>query len=177
MCITNASAIGNILEFAASAFTNINSVVTNVNESKYRSQVAINNAKTAENEARRIQQLGIQEARSEKIAGIRNANLIAAKNASSGLDIYGTTSSYQYLDAINEANSNAKNILDSYDYKAQSYFDKANDYAENARLSIKNANNYLLNTAAVSLGQFGSVAKKWDSNDIYKMKDEGYELF
>ena len=51
---------------------------------KYQTQIAINNAKQAQNEALRQKQIGIDEARLEKIKGMQKLNSQIAKNSANG---------------------------------------------------------------------------------------------
>ncbi len=153
--------VGQTLKFVSNIFTPINTVVSVANDAKYKTQVAINNAKSAENEAMRLQQLGIEESRREKIIGIQNANKLLAQNAAGGMDISSGTNSYAYQDVIDSAYSDAQNTLNDYEYQAQSYFNQANDYISDANYDIASTNNYLLNYAVTGLGNAGLATKEW----------------
>ncbi len=164
MCVPNATAIGSGVKLFSDIFSGISSIADGVDNSKYRSQVAINNAINAQNEGKRLEQLGIEESRKEKIAGIKNANKLAARNAASGFDTTSETNSYAYSDVLNDAYSNAQSVQDNYDYRAKSYFDAADDYLESARRNNKNTNNYLLNFAIQGLGSNKLVSNSWFNN-------------
>ena len=66
MCVPNATAIGSGVKLFSDIFSGISSIADGVDNSKYRSQVAINNAINAQNEGKRLEQLGIEESRKEK---------------------------------------------------------------------------------------------------------------
>ena len=99
-----------------------------IKNSNYRTQVALNNAQNAKSEALRQKQLGIEEARKEKIEGIKKVNAIKAKSASSGFDTDSYTNSLNYTDTLNEAYSNAETIEKNYNQKAGNYMEQANAY-------------------------------------------------
>ncbi len=168
------SAISNSINVAANIFGQVNTISNVVNESNYRTQLAINNAESAKNEALRQKQLGINKARREKLLGIRQASTLAAKNAASGLDISSETNYYGYEDIIDTAYSNAQTIQDNYDLKADSYMEKANSYLDSARMNNKSTKNYLLNYALTGLGDAAAAASNW-----YKKREGGdvFDLF
>ena len=166
MCVPYLSALGTGVKAVSSVLGQVSSISQNISESNYRTQVAINNAESAKNEALRQRQLGIEEARQEKISGLQEANKLAARNAASGLDISGQTSSLGYDDVLNNAGSNAKSIQDSYNLKSESYMEQANSYLESAKINKKNTKNYLLNYALTGLGDAGMAASSWyDKNE------------
>lgn len=137
---------------------------------KYKTQIAINNAKSANAEALRQRQLGIEEARKEKIDGLQQASLQAAKGAAGGMDITSATNKQNYQDSIDAANNNAQSTKNQYDLKADSYFENANSYLsqiDGYKASYKNS---IFNNKINSLSSIQSVADNWYQNK--KEEDE-----
>lgn len=159
---------GDAIGLVQSVGSNILSAKAESKNLKYKTQIALNNAKSAQNEALRQQQLGIEEARKEKIEGIKEANLQTAKNAASGLDAASSTSIQNYQDTIDTANANAASVKNQYDLKADSYFDSANSYLNQINEYNNSYNASLYSNAINSLGSVGKVAGKW-----YESKKEG----
>ena len=130
---------------------------------EYRSQVAINNIKSAQDEAKRQIQLGIEKSREEKILGIKKANALLAKSASSNTDAVSDSNLQNYYDIQDMSNLNAQNIQNEYNLKADAYFDKANSYLNSYRTSQKTYRNSVLKNAVNSLGGYSKVASSWYS--------------
>ncbi len=153
-------------------FSTINlgtSVLSKVEETKnaqYKKQIAANNAKNAKNNAMNIEQTGIEQARNEKIKGLRILSDQKAKNASSGFDLNSSTMMYQYQDIMDNTQSSIETIKSDYNSKAQSYYDKMNSYNStiNSIESTEKLNNYAM------LGSTSLVAKKW-----FNKKNEGVQ--
>ena len=134
-------------------------------EAEYRAQVAINNIKNSQNEAQTQQQIGIEKSREEKISGMKKASMVLAKNASSGADTIYDTNYQNYLDEIEASNNSAQSIIDEYNLKADSYFQKANDYYLDYQNQRKQYKNSFMKNALNSLGSFSSVASNWYSSN------------
>ena len=154
---------------AINAAANITRTTIEINQqtknNEYRAQIVANNIKNAQNEALRQTQLGIDKSREEKLSGIRKANELLAQNASSASDTYSGSAFLNYGDIQNESFNNAKEIQDSYNYKADKYYEKANNYAYNFAISQKNYKNSLYKTALNSLSSFSRVASSWYQNE------------
>ena len=162
MCVPEA------IQAASSAIntaTSITKTVLDMNHqtknNEYQAQIAINNIKNAQNEAKRQTQIGINEARREKISGIRKANEVLARNAASAADSVSGSAFLNFNNTLNEGFSASKEIQDEYNYRAGKYYEKANDYAYNFKISEKNYKNSLYNTALNSLNSFSNVAASW----------------
>ncbi len=147
-----------IFNTATSVVSGISNIKNEKRNLKYKTQIAINNAKAANNEALRQNQLGIEQARKEKIEGIKNMKTQMAKNASNGFDMNSNTNLQSYQDTINNANSNAETIKNDYSFKADSYFDKARDYLGNIKQYRNDYNSSVFQTA---LGGAQKVANSW----------------
>ena len=131
-------------------------------EAKYSAKIAETNAKMAIKNAQYEQQTGIEKAREEKIEGIKNANLVNAKNASYGFDVNSVTNKFNSQDTYKTSENNAKTIQNSYNQKAQNYFTQANQYLSNAENTLANYNSDILNSA---LGTTRKVSKIWSDTD------------
>ena len=127
----------------------------------YRRQVAINNIKSLNDEAKRQNQLGIEQARQERLEGIRKAGTVAAANASSGFDMNSFTSNQNYNDVIIDSKNSANEIQNMYKENADKYLDRANDVLNEYNQYSKNYNSNLLKSAINSLGNYSRVAKSW----------------
>jgi len=133
-------------------------------EQNYRTQIAINNIKNAQNEGRRQQQLGIEKSRSEKIAGLRQAQDIVAQNAANGFISNSGTNYLQYEDVVDDAYQNANSAINQYNSNADVYFKKANSYLNDLNTQIKAYNSNLIKNNYNSLGNYYKVAKNWYSD-------------
>ena len=127
----------------------------------YRTQIALNNAKIAENEALRQKQLGIENARLEKISGLQELGKIQARNSASNLDMMSQTNKMIYRDALNYAQTNANQIKNKYDLQADNYFNQANKYLNEAKKYKKQYSDYVLDYSFAALGKYGQVALDW----------------
>ena len=172
MCVPQAAipAIQAIVGLTAEVGMGIATARREAKTNEYRTQAALNNVKIAQNEALRQQQLGINAARQEKIDGIRERNMMIAKNAASGFNIDSGTNLYNYQDTIDKANLNADIVKNSYDIKADSYFNQANSYLSGAGQYQTEYKNSLFNTAHNTLGGMKKVADDW-----YKVKKKEAE--
>lgn len=155
--------IANLIKGAAVAASVIIPAVNNRNEQKdalnYRTSLAINNMKEAKNQAYAQNQLGIEEARKQKIAGLRAASDIMAQNASGGFSVNSGNNLFNYEDTIDSSYSNALESQKTYSISADSYFKKAGDY-------LNDAKNYQsqkkkLGFAQTALGATKQVANRW----------------
>ena len=166
MCVPTAASVGKVLFDTVSQ---IAPEVVNFSQAKstqkYRTQLAINNAKNSQNEALRQRQIGINEARIQKISGINDASKLKAINSSSGFDVNSKTNLYSFQDVIEDSNSKAANIIDNYNLKSDSYFSQANSYLSQAREQQKAYNSSLFASSMNSLGNFTKVAKDWYKDD------------
>jgi len=145
--------------------TSIIPSINNYNEQKsnlnYRTALALKNMEDSKNQAYAQKQLGIEEARKQKIAGIKEANDIMTQNASGGLNVFSGNNFYNYEDTIENAYSNAKSTQNSYDVRADNYFENAKSYLNEAKSYKKQKKSLGWNLAATALGQTNTVAKKW----------------
>ena len=96
---------------------------------------------------------------------MKNASTLMAKNASNGFDMNSNTNLLSYKDTINSANSNAQNIQKDYDYKADSYFDKARDYLGDIKQYQNEYNASVYDKALWGLGNTQKVTEKWFSDN------------
>ena len=169
MCVPTAVSAGKIFaDVVSQVVPDVINYSNTRDNYKYRTQIALNNANSAKDEALRQKQLGINQARLEKISGLKELNKQRAISSASGFDLNSQTNQYSYEDAINAANSNAVNVQSKYDLQADSYFNQANSYLSQAKEQQKAYNSSLFNSTINSLGGFGKVAKEWykeDSND------------
>jgi len=175
MCTPGASlkGVGTALGLVQDIGGNMLSAKAEAKNYKYKTQIAINNAKSANAEALRQKQLGIEEARKEKIEGIKQANLQTAKNAAGGMDITSTTSKQNYRDSIDTANNNALETKNQYNLKADSYFDNARSYLneiDGYKTSYKNS---MFNNSINSLNSVHSVADNWYEDKKQENKEKG----
>lgn len=167
MCVAASStAVFSIVSAALGAGASIVTSSMQRKTEEYKTQIALNQVKSAQNEAQRQRQLGIEEARKERIEGLKNISRMQAQNASNGFDTYSVTNLYNYEDTANEYESNANNILESYYAKAQGYDEKAQQYIDN--LTVSNMNQDLKETSNffTSLGNTRKAAHKWYENNF-----------
>lgn len=165
MCIPDTSVVSNILNvsnFALQEAFNLNQKKSN---NEYRKQIAINNAQNAKNEALRQQQLGINQARIEKISGVQEANRLNARNAASGLNASSQTAKFAYDDILNASNNSAEMIKNQYNQNAKSYFQQANNYLNQASQYNNSFKNDIFNSSYNALGKIGSVSSDWYKNN------------
>ncbi|MBQ8848479.1 MAG: hypothetical protein IJ003_05995 [Candidatus Gastranaerophilales bacterium] len=128
---------------------------------KYQTQIAINNAKQAQNEALRQKQIGIDEARLEKIKGMQKLNSQIAKNSANGFDAYSQTNIENYSDIYSDTLNSANAVKNNYDNSAIDYFQTANEYLNQAKQTKKQYNSNLFKKGMTYLGQFNKVADSW----------------
>lgn len=167
MCV--AASATTILSVLTAAVGTGASIITSSMQQKteeYKTQIALNQAKSAQNEAQRQRQLGIEQAREERIEGLKNISRMQAQNAASGFDVYSTTNMYNYEDMDIEYQNNAQNILESYYAKAQGYDEQAQSYVDSLNLSIMNNNLRETRNLYTSLGNTKKAAQKWYENNF-----------
>ena len=165
MCVPgSANIIPAILNTAVSAGKTVidNQQASKTNE--YRAQVAINNIKNAQDEANRQTQLGIDKAREERISGLKRASLLLANNASSNTNAMSDSNLQNYYDTTQISFKNAENIENTYNLKADSYIEKANNYLSNYNASQKLYKKSALKQNINSLGNYAKVASNWYIN-------------
>ena len=160
MCIPGASAFEHI-QSAMNLASTINEVQTQKKEAKYRTQIAINNAKNAQNEALRQKQMGIEESRKEKVLGIQEANKKLVQNASNGFSALDGTNQFLYQDIHNQADYKSDKITSLYNLRADSYFNKANDFLNQANKYSKDYNSSMFQKGMQYLGNVNKVAQNW----------------
>lgn len=158
-------AAGQIAQAVASlANTVVNSVSQyqqDKQENKYRAMVAVNKINDARESAYQERQLGIDKAREERMKGIRNANILLAKNAASGFDAMSGTNYQNYDDSIKSSDLQAQNIQEQYESNADKYFKQANKYLEEYNAQANSYNSKAYSRALNSLGGFSKVASSW----------------
>ncbi len=147
-----------ITKMASEGASAVSSGIQTRQQAKYSAKIAETNAKIAIDKGQQEQQTGIEKAREEKLKGIQNANFEKAQNASNGFDINSVTNLYNYEDTYKTSESNAKDIQDSYNTKAQEYFTQANSYLSSSENILKNYNSNLMNKA---LGATSKVTSAW----------------
>jgi type II secretory pathway pseudopilin PulG len=166
MCVPGP--VANIVPAILSSALSVTNVIVQNNQqaknNEYRAQVAVNNIRNAQNEAKRQTQLGIEKAREERLNGLKSASALLAKNASSNTDVYSGSNLYNYEDASKEYFQNALNIENSYNYKADKYIEKANNYLTNYNMESKLSKKSALKQNINSLGSFAKVASNWYVN-------------
>ena len=163
MCIPDVGAfqqIQGVINLASAA----NKINTEKQENKYRTQIAINNAKNAQNEALRQKQMGIDASRQEKIQGIQEVSKKRVQSASGGFSSLDGTNQFIYQDVLSGANFEAQKVKNSFDLKADSYFDKANEYLNQASKNTKDYNTLVFQKGMQYLGNANKVAQNWYQN-------------
>lgn len=167
MCVAASStAVFTLVSAALGAGASIVTSSMQKKTEEYKTQIALNQVKSAQNEAQRQRQLGIEEARQERIEGLKNISRLQAQNASNGFDTYSQTNMYNYEDVDNEHESNAQNILDSYYARAQGYDEQAQRYMDNLNVSNMNKDLQETNNFFTSLGNTKKAAQKWYDNNF-----------
>lgn len=164
MCTFETSAISGLINGAFNLTNSAMQVQQNKKNHEYRMNVALKNAEISKNNALRQQQLGIDKSRLEKISGIKEANLLKAKNAASGIDLNSTTNQQNYDDMLNQSELNASVAKKEYDFTAQNYFNQANSYLEEANNMNRQYNNSVFQNALNALGKAKKVEHVWYEN-------------
>jgi len=166
MCVPGAV---QAVQLVTNAATGIGKTILDYNQqtknNEYRTQVAINNITAAQNEAKRQSQIGIEKSREEKIEGLKRANSLLAKNAASNTNVFSGSNFLNYQDEQNLSFNNAQNILDSYNQKSASYYQRARNYYNNYQQSQKQYKSSMMKSALNSLGNYTKVASNWYSNN------------
>ena len=164
MCVPQAiTAVQTAFNVAGTITNKISDYNQQTKANEYRAQVAINNIKNANDEARNQMQIGIEKAREEKIEGLKKASQMLARNSSSASSAVSESNLLNLQDIQNSADSNARNILNSYNIKADSYFQKANGYLQSYNQTAQEYNDNLKKNRLNSLGSNMKVASKWYS--------------
>lgn len=156
-----------ILSFSNAIFPAINEYNEQKSNLNYRTTLALKNMETAKQEAYAQKQLGIEEARKQKIQGLKESKKLMAQNASGGFTVSGGNNLYNYDSAINEAYSSAEDIQNTYAIRSDNYFEKANDYLNEAKSLQKEKKNAKWNSIKTALGSTTSVAKRWYSTGSF----------
>ena len=143
------------------------SAARNYNEQKdtlnYRTSLALNNMKEAKENAYAQKQLGIEEARKQKIEGIKRAKELIAQNAAGGFSFDSGNNLYNYNDEIDATYQDAYNSQQQYNIRADNYFEKARAYLNEAKNYQQEKKDLKHNFFSTSLGSTRSVANKWFS--------------
>lgn len=161
MC-TTALALSDVISGSMNVIKTVSGIKQQDAQYKYQTQIAINNAKQAQNEAFQQKQIGIDEARLEKIKGLRQVNEQIAKNSSSGFDVNSLTNQLNYGDILTTANNSSSLVKSKYFQNANSYLQSANSYLDKAKQIKKEYNDNLFEKGMTYLGQFGKVADSWN---------------
>lgn len=151
------------LTSAIAVAANISKAQAEQNNFEYQKQVAISNYNSNLDESYRQKQLGIEEARKEKIEGMYQANLLASKNASSGFSLYSDTTQENYNNIIDSYNAKANSTLENYEVNAEKYANKANLFLKQSENLTSKYNNSLFKNAMTSLGNSTLVNPQWYS--------------
>ena len=130
----------------------------------YRTSLALKNMEEAKNDAKVQKQLGIEEARKQKIEGLRRANALMAQNASNGFSFDSGTNYLGYEDSVDSAYQNAFASQNIYNLRADNYYEKARNYLNDAKYYQKEKKNLGKGFALNMLGNSRSVASKWFSS-------------
>ena len=159
--------IGNAIKGVVSAASIAVSTINNYNQQKdainYRTSLALNNMKEAEKEGQLQKQLGIEEARKQKIAGLKRADDLMAQNASSGFNSDSGNNLLGYEDSLNSSYQEAYDIQQAYNIRADNYFEKANSYLNDAKSYQKQKKDLKRGVVMNALGNSTQVAKRWFS--------------
>ena len=162
MCTPAAGQIAQaVVSIANTVVTNVNQYQQEKSENKYRAMVAVSKINDAKESAYQERQLGINKAREERIKGIRDANILLAKNASNGFDAMSGTNYQNYDDVIKSSDLQAQNIQEQYEQNADKYFKQANRYLEEYNAQANSYNSKAYSRALNSLGGFSKVASSW----------------
>jgi len=130
---------------------------------KYRTNLALNNMKEAKNNALAQKQAGIEEARKQKISGLRLANEMFNQNASYGFEADSGNNLYNYDDTIENYYNTAFDTQHTYDVRADNYFESANEYLKSAKSYQQQSKKVGWKVTKNALGNTTSVASKWFS--------------
>ncbi len=152
-----------VAQKAVTSAQGIYTMMENKQNAKYRIQASISNAQNAANEALRQRQLGIENARKEKLEGMKESGKLAAKNASNGFDIYSDTNNYNMQSITDSANAQAQEVDKKYNRVADDYYNRANEYLRGANQYRKQYNSSVWDEAFAVLGSTNNVAKNWYS--------------
>ena len=157
--------IGNVIKGIVTVASIAVPTIKNYNEQKdainYRTTLALNNMKEAKKEGDIQKQLGIEEARKQKIDGLKRANQLMAQNASGGFAIDSGNNFLGYEDSVNNSYQDASDIQHTYDIRADNYFEKANSYLNEAKSYQKQKKDLKRGITRTALGYTTQVASRW----------------
>jgi len=157
--------IGNVIKGVVGVASAIIPAVNTYNQQKeiikYRTNLALNNMEEAKQEGYAQRQLGIEEARKEKLEGLRKSAELMAQNASGGFEATSGNNLYSYEDSIDSSYQNAFDIQQARYIRADNYFDKAREYLNEAKGYQSEKKKLSKNSFFNALGNTGQVASRW----------------
>jgi len=160
--------IGNVIQGVMSVASAVIPAVSTYNQQKetlkYRTSLALNNMEEEKQEGYAQRQLGIEEARKQKLAGLRKSAELMAQNASSGFAVDSGNNLYSYEDTINSSYQDAFDVQHARNIRADNYFDKARQYLNEAKSYQSEKKKLSKHSFINALGNTGQVASRWFSN-------------
>lgn len=162
MC-TIGQTLQGIIGISTAVFPAINEYQEQKSTLNYRTSLALKNMENAKQEAYAQKQLGIEEARKQKISGLKESKKLMAQNASGGFSISNGNNLYNYNDMIDENYSSAQDIQNTYNIRSDNYFEKAKSYLNEAKNYQNSKKIAKFNSIKTALGNTTQVAKKWYS--------------